>query len=205
MTRFKESAQRTVRCVTETDTGWEVTFIDGSYRFVTKEQKKGNLAIEPDMFLVSCRKHCTGPDQNGKCTWRPRGPRANNTPDVACKEQFVYVAKPQRFNNTPRAKFARSVQKLSYQISHFRKLRNKAEDNMLVTFKNGTKRAVLKSTILGRNPLIKDYYLVPCGEECRQRGGVCPYCYGDRRGTECKQQFYFCRKFLGRHTNDRQR
>lgn len=207
MTRFKESAKRTVSRATKTRTGWIVTFVDGSCQLITQEQKKGTTPLKHGVTVVSCRTRCDGPDQNGKCTWRPRGPHTNNVPDIVCKEQFIYAHKPHNFG-TEKPKFARCEQKLSYQIKSFRTVARRLTtdpEQWQVTFENGTTKTVLKSDQLGHRGLKHGSFLVPCGEECLHRGGECIYCHGKRRGTECAQQFYFCHKFLARHRFDKQK
>lgn len=207
MTRFKESAKRIVSDVAKTRNGWHVTFVDGSCKLITKSQKKGTATIEPGKILLSCRNYCAGPDQNGKCTWRPRGPRTNNVPDVDCHEQFVYAFKPYNFGKE-KPKFARSAQKMSYRIQKYRTLRRlhfNDPERWEVTFEDGTTKVLLKSLLLGRKNLKHGNHLVPCGEECNHRDGKCIHCHGKMRGTECAQQFYFCRKFLCRHKNDKQK
>lgn len=207
MTRFNETAQRTISNVEKKSTGWVVTFVNGSCQLIKKSQKKGTTTLSAGKIIESCRSRCSGPDEKGKCTWRPRGPRADNVPNVVCNEQFVYVKTPVRYGK-PTPKFDRCVQKLSYKIKSFRTLKRRLltePEKWKIVFENNTTKTILKSDQLGRNGLKHGYYLVPCGEECLNRSGTCIHCYGDRRNTKCEQQFYFCRKYLSRHKHDKQK
>lgn len=207
MTRFKESAQRTVSAFKRQRNGWVVTFVDGSCRLINKTDKKGTTPIIPGMIIKSCRSHCKGADEFGNCTLRPRGPRANNVPQIKCHEQFVYAYRPYNFG-TEKPKFERSVQKMSQRIKTYKTIKPTKQqpvERLAITFEDGSITTVLKSSILGHAKIQHGHHLVPCGEECLQRAGVCPHCHGARRGTTCEQQFLFCRKFLSRHKNDKQR
>ncbi|MBR2286576.1 MAG: hypothetical protein IJ866_03930 [Alphaproteobacteria bacterium] len=205
MTSFKESAKRTISSVKKRRTGWIVDFADGSCRLIKKTEKKGYAQIKPGMVIESCRSRCNGPDENGNCTWRPMGPRTNNVPQIACQEQFVYAYKPHNFGQE-KPKFERGIQKMSYRIKSYRTIKptkaNPVEQVALV-FEDGSQKTFLKSVFLGHAVIKHGQHVVPCGEECEQRGGECSYCHGTRRGTLCQQQFYFSRKCLKRHTKDK--
>lgn len=207
MTRFKETASRTIKKATKIRSGWLVRFIDGSCQLINKDQKRGTLPFKSGVQVVSCRTRCNGADENGKCTLRPLGRPTDNVPNIDCHEQFVYAYKPKNFGKkTP--KFDRCTQKMSYQIKSFRTIKPRLftePEQWRVTFADQTTKTFLKSAQLGRMGLKHNYYLVPCGEECIHRGGACIHCYGKRRGTECNQQFYFCRKFLARHKFDKKK
>lgn len=205
MTRFVESAHRTIADTKKTRTGWIVTFVDGTCRLITKTQKKGTTKIEPGKIIIPCSKRCSGPDENGNCSLRKKGPRTDNAPIIKCQEQFLYAYTPHNFG-TPKPKFQRSAQKMSYKIASYRTIKGSLfndPEKWAITFEDNSTKTILKSDVLCGTKLKHGNHLVPCGEECLNRGGECLYCHGKRSGTECAQQFYFCRKFLDRHKHDK--
>ena len=208
MTRFIETAQKTIAAAERQDNGWVVKFIDGSCRLIKKSEIRGWAAVVPGKTVESCRTRCNGADKNGNCTLQSAGrPRLDGTkaPTVQCNEQYVFINKPRHFGEL-KPKFNRSAQKLSYRIASYKTTKSKkynTPEQWKITFENGETKTVLKSSVIGRGGLKQGYHLVPCAEECLHRGGECVYCYGKLRGTECEQQFYFCRKFLNRHTYDK--
>lgn len=208
MTRFKESAKRTVLSSKKQCNGWIVTFVDGSCRLIKKSEKKGTTPIISGMIIESCRTRCNGADEFGNCTLRPNGrPRNDNAyiPQIKCNEQFIYAYKPHDFGEE-KPKFARGIQKMSYRIKSYHTIKPTKQnpiEQVAVVFENGGQKTIAKSEFLGHAKIRHGYHIVPCGEECSLRGGACAYCHGARSGTQCEQQFFFCRKYLNRHINDK--
>ena len=208
MTRFNETTKRTVSTVTPEKAGWTVIFMDGSCRFIAQSQKKGNTAIEPGKILVSCRTRCAGPDENGMCSLRPQGQRKPFVSDTVCQEQFIYPEFPRRFKED-HPKVAIMLKQRARRIKSIEVIKNGRglPIEYIFEFETGEKQNVLKSQILGRNAenihqnpsAFVGFQLIPCDEECEHKGETCIHCKGIRKGTPCDWQFYFCRKFPGRH------
>ncbi len=198
MTRFAESAHKTVLTVQETPDGWNISFVDGTNRFIKRNEKKGSTPIMPGVTIEPCRLRCGGPDRLGRCSLRPRGPRTNKKPTAECHKQFVYAHKPFHFDQG-RPKFERGIQKMSYRIKSYRTIKPTSPSGQVkiaLLFEDGSRARVLKSSILGHAHIQHGYYLVPCDQECGYHGDKCPHCHGARRGTECRKQFLFCHKIL---------
>lgn len=208
MTRFIETAQKTISAAEKQDNGWIVKFVDGSCRLIKKSEIRGWAAVVPGKTVESCRTRCNGADKDGNCTLQFVGrPRLDGkkSPAVKCNEQYVFINKPRHFGET-KPKFNRCAQKMSYLIKSYKTIKGRTSivpDQWEITFENGETRRILKSDIIGRKMPQKGHYLAPCSEECPHRGGECVYCRGNRSGTPCEQSFYFCLKHLKRHTNDR--
>ncbi len=208
MTRFVETAERTISKVEDSKAGWVVTFMDGTCRLVTRAQKKGSTPIEPGKILESCRTHCTGPDENGTCSLRPKGRPKPYKTYTECHEQFVYVKMPRHFHEISRPKLEIMVKKHARRIKSIEIIRQGSGHPLQYVFEyeNGARQTLLKSQILGHNAenikKNKDafigFQIIPCREECSREGGTCNR-KGIRPGTLCQEQFYFCRRFSGRH------
>jgi hypothetical protein len=208
MTRFIETAERTVSKVENSNAGWIVTFMDGTCRLVTRAQIRGNSPIEPGKILESCRNRCNGPTEDGECSIRPKGRPKPYETYTECHEQFVYAKMPRHFHETLRPKLQIMQKKLARRIKGIKVIKQGIGHPLQYTFEyeNGEQQTLLKSQILGHNSknIAKDkeafigFQIIPCREECKHDGPTCNRnCI--KPGTLCNEQFFFCRRFSGRH------
>lgn len=209
MTTFNETLQKTVSgAKKERNRGWTVTFKDGSCRFIPRDLKKGFLAIKPGKVMISCVQRCKGPDENGMCTWQPSGQRKPYISNVVCNKQFVYFETPRKLNREhPKIEIMKKHRARRIKSIEVIKDRRGLPIEFIFEFETGEKQTVQKSQILGHNAenicqapsAFIGFQLIPCEEECGHKGETCVHCKGIRKGTPCDWQFYFCRKFPGRH------